>query len=68
MTTLPVFLAETELLGAGVVSAPAWRGERQFVIRRTAGQEHALLLVVDTTNTAPGTAGSFTLENLRVER
>ena len=27
-----------------------------------------LLLVVDTTNTAPGTAGSFTLENLRVER
>src|SRR4051794_28189328 len=37
----------TELLGAGVVSAPAWRGERQFVIRRTAGQEHALLLVVD---------------------
>ncbi|GAA4358747.1 prolyl oligopeptidase family serine peptidase [Angustibacter luteus] len=37
----------TELLGAGVVSAPAWRGDRQFVIRRTAGQEHALLLVVD---------------------
>ncbi len=27
-----------------------------------------LLFVVDTTNTAPGTAGSFTLENLRVER
>ena len=27
-----------------------------------------LLFVVDTTNTLPGTAGSFTLENLRVER
>ena len=27
-----------------------------------------LLFVVDTTNTSPGTAGSFTLENLRVER
>ena len=27
-----------------------------------------LLFVVDTTNTMPGTAGNFTLENLRVER
>jgi hypothetical protein len=27
-----------------------------------------LLFVVDTTNTLPGTAGSFTLENIRVER
>ena len=27
-----------------------------------------LLFVVDTTNTLPGTGGSFTLENLRVER
>ena len=27
-----------------------------------------LLFVVDTTNTAPGTEGSFTIENLRVER
>jgi hypothetical protein len=27
-----------------------------------------LLFVVDTTNTVPGTRGSFTLENLRVER
>jgi prolyl oligopeptidase len=37
----------TELLGAGVVGAPAWRGERQFLIRRVAGQEHAVLLTVD---------------------
>jgi prolyl oligopeptidase len=33
----------TELLGAGYVGAPAWRGERRFFMRRTAGQEHAVL-------------------------
>ncbi len=33
----------TELLGAGYVGAPVWRGERQFYIRRAAGQEHAVL-------------------------
>jgi hypothetical protein len=27
-----------------------------------------LLFVVDETNTAPGTAGHFTIENLRIER
>jgi hypothetical protein len=27
-----------------------------------------LLFVVDTTNTLPGTVGSFTVENLRIER
>ncbi|MBC7640617.1 MAG: S9 family peptidase [Rhodoferax sp.] len=37
----------SELLGAGVVSAPVWRGARQFVIRRVAGQEHAVLITVD---------------------
>ena len=37
----------TELLGAGTVSAPSWRGERQFFLRRTAEQEHAVLLTVD---------------------
>jgi prolyl oligopeptidase len=35
------------LLGAGVVSAPTWRGDRQFFMRRTASQEHAVLLTVD---------------------
>jgi prolyl oligopeptidase len=39
------------LLGAGVVSAPAWRGERQFFMRRTAEQEHAVLLAVDPDGT-----------------
>jgi len=32
-----------ELLGAGLVTAPAWRGGRQFYLRRDAGQEHAVL-------------------------
>ena len=32
-----------ELLGVGTVSAPAWRGGRRFFMRRTAGQEHAVL-------------------------
>jgi prolyl oligopeptidase len=36
------------LLGAGVVSAPAWRRQRQFFMRRTAEQEHAVLLTVDS--------------------
>jgi prolyl oligopeptidase len=33
----------TELLGAGTVSSPAWRGERRFFLRRMPGQEHAVL-------------------------
>ncbi len=37
----------TELLGAGVVSPPSWRGDRQFFMRRVAEQEHAVLLTVD---------------------
>jgi prolyl oligopeptidase len=36
-----------ELVGAGVISVPIWRGDRHFLIRRTADQEHAVLLVVD---------------------
>jgi prolyl oligopeptidase len=36
-----------QLLAAGVVGAPVWRGERQFVMRRVAGQEHAVLHTVD---------------------
>ncbi len=40
-----------ELLAAGMVSAPVWRGERQFLMRRTAEQEHAVLLTVDPDGT-----------------
>ncbi len=41
----------TELLAAGIVSAPVWRGERQFFMRRTAEQEHAVLLTIDPDGT-----------------
>ena len=40
-----------ELLGAGSVGTPAWRGERQFLMRRTAEQEHAVLLTIDPDGT-----------------
>lgn len=39
------------LLGAGMVGAPTWRGDRQFFLRRTADQEHAVLLTVDPDGT-----------------
>lgn len=41
----------SELLGAGVISAPAWRGDRQFLMRRVAGQEHAVLLTIEADGT-----------------
>jgi len=34
------------LAGAGSVSVPVWRGERQFFTRRRPGQEHEVLLTV----------------------
>jgi prolyl oligopeptidase len=40
-----------QLLGAGTVGTPAWRGDRQFFMRRTADQEHATLLTVDPDGT-----------------
>ena len=36
-----------ELMGAGSVGAPVWRGERRFSGRRTADQEHPVLYVRD---------------------
>ena len=33
----------TELMAAGDVTAPVWRGDRQFYTRREPGQEHAVL-------------------------
>ncbi|GAA3813143.1 prolyl oligopeptidase family serine peptidase [Cellulomonas soli] len=36
-----------DLLGAGFVGAPAWRGQRQFFARRTGEQEHAVVVVVE---------------------
>jgi prolyl oligopeptidase len=37
----------TELLGAGSVGVPAWREDRAFHTRRTADQEHPVLLTID---------------------
>ena len=34
----------SELVRAGSVSPPAWRGDRQFFMRRTPDQDHAVLL------------------------
>ncbi len=34
-----------------MVSAPVWRGQRQFLMRRTAEQEHAVLLTIDPDGT-----------------
>lgn len=36
-----------ELLGAGFVSPPAWRGDRRFFSRRSGDQEHAVVVVAD---------------------
>ncbi|WP_129668586.1 prolyl oligopeptidase family serine peptidase [Phytoactinopolyspora endophytica] len=41
----------TELLRSGSVGAPVWRGERSFHSRRTADQEHAVLLTTDPDGT-----------------
>jgi prolyl oligopeptidase len=38
-----------ELMAAGFVGTPVWRGERQFFLRRLPGQEHGVLLTA-----APG--------------
>lgn len=35
------------LVGAGMITVPVWRGDRQFLMRRTADQEHAVLLVIE---------------------
>src|SRR4051794_40879187 len=37
----------TQLLDAGLVTAPTWRGDRCFFMRRSADQEHAVLLTID---------------------
>ena len=41
----------SEFLSSGMISAPYWRGQRQFFMRRTAGQEHAVLYTVDPDGT-----------------
>jgi prolyl oligopeptidase len=40
-----------ELLGAGSIGSPRWRGDRRFFMRRTAEQEHAVLYIVEPDGT-----------------
>ncbi|WP_212831304.1 prolyl oligopeptidase family protein [Catellatospora sp. TT07R-123] len=41
----------SRLLSVGAVSAPRWYGERGFFLRRTAEQDHAVLLVIEPDGT-----------------
>lgn len=43
-----------ELLGAGFVSPPVWRGDRRFFTRRSGDQEHPVVVVADDTEGAGG--------------
>ena len=40
-----------DLLSAGVVGVPVWRGDRRFFVRREGTQEHGVLLTVDPDGT-----------------
>jgi prolyl oligopeptidase len=56
------FAARTrELLGAGYISPPSWRADRQFCMRRTAAQEHAVLLTSTGAAAEPGATGDRAL-------
>ena len=66
----------TQLLAAGEVGAPVWRGDRYFFTRRDPGQEHAVLYTADPAGTeralidptAIDPAGATTLDNWRPDR
>jgi prolyl oligopeptidase len=51
-----------ELLGAGSIGSPRWRGDRRFFMRRTAEQEHAVLYVVE-----PDGAERTLLDPMRID-
>ncbi|MCR6646952.1 MAG: prolyl oligopeptidase family serine peptidase [Cellulomonas sp.] len=54
-----------QLLGAGFVGAPAWRGERRFFSRRAGDQEHAVVVVVEP---GPGATAATGAPAAEVER
>ena len=43
-----------ELLSAGVIGVPIWRGSRRFFVRREGSQEHGVLVVTDPTSAGGG--------------
>ena len=51
-----------ELLGAGVVGVPIWRGERRFFMRREGHQEHGVLVVAE-----PGPDGGGPVERILID-
>jgi prolyl oligopeptidase len=50
------------LLAAGFVGTPIWRGERQFFMRRLAGEEHGVLLTA-----APGEPQRVLLDPMAID-
>ncbi len=59
-----------DLLGAGFVGAPAWRGERRFFSRRAGDQEHAVVVVVEPTpadEAGPRAGGVAEVERVLVD-
>jgi prolyl oligopeptidase len=66
----------TELLAAGEVGPPVWRGDRQFFSRREPGQEHAVVFTVDEAGTERALidpigidpTGATTLDSWRPDR
>jgi prolyl oligopeptidase len=66
----------TELLAAGEVGPPVWRGDRQFFSRREPAQEHAAVFTVDEAGTERALidpigidpTGATTLDSWRPDR
>jgi prolyl oligopeptidase len=57
-----------ELQNAGLVSPPVWRGDRQFYLRREAGQEHAVLYTaVAGADGRPGEAERALIDPMRID-
>ncbi|WP_282945936.1 prolyl oligopeptidase family serine peptidase [Cellulomonas endometrii] len=54
LATGPLTARLGELLGAGFVGTPAWRGDRRFFSRRTGEQEHAVVVVAEPDPDVPG--------------
>ncbi|MGP7996904.1 MAG: prolyl oligopeptidase family serine peptidase [Streptosporangiaceae bacterium] len=51
-----------QLMAAGFVGTPVWRGERQFFIRRLADEEHGVLLTA-----APGEPGRVLVDPVAID-
>jgi prolyl oligopeptidase len=57
-----------ELMRAGSVSAPVWRGDRQFFLRRSSDQDHAVLLAAPQAGAgAAGPAQRVLIDPMRID-